>query len=153
MISRWPRGKVWWTTFLVKTHSCAACWRGRDMEHVGHKEKWLSGGWSILRTVEPTEGLRSQVTCVHTQEMINSTAGTGGRTGWRWSRQGGGKLWECLHPERRKDGTQIGIVAMGWERPRDFLWDCSWDILKEGWHRDEDYTSKCVFLEVRKIES
>lgn len=39
MISRGAPGEKKVNNIFGKEDSCAACWRGRDMEHVGHKGK------------------------------------------------------------------------------------------------------------------
>ena len=85
----------------------------------------MSEAGSILRTVEPTEGLRessdmrAHKTCSILLQVQGEEQIGGGQDKEVGENQGG-----CFSIERRKDGTQTGIVAMGWERSRDFR-DCS----------------------------
>ena len=85
----------------------------------------MSEAGSILRTVEPTEGLRessdmrAHKTCSIPLQVQGEEQIGGGQDKEDGENQGG-----CFSIERRKDGTQTGIAAMGWERSRDFR-DCS----------------------------
>lgn len=92
----------------------------------------MSEAGRILRTVEPTEGLReSSDMRAHEKYSILLEVQGEEQAGGDQDKEDGENQGGCFSIQRRKDGTQTGIVAMGWERSRDVR-DWSRDHLKEG---------------------
>ena len=81
----------------------------------------MSEAGSILRPVEPTEGLRES-SDVREHKKCSTLLQVQGeeQVGGGQDKEDGENRGGCFSIQRRKDGTQTGIAAMGWERSRNF---------------------------------